>query len=637
MTTLNNNMQVAQNISQDVKIILPPKREPLSASRLGTVRCREEHQSADVIGKSPGTVLTELFAESGKKGIENALKEIASDIFKNDPEKGIERTAQNLAMLQNNDFNPKEHKVLSMAAMMGGLNAGSAKSAITRQKTQSATAEGTAVTQDKPQQPVSAGTTQPAVPPVQEMVPQAIPEAQVEIQEPTSFTERVITHDVQNRAESIDNTDSNDGDILPPPLSSRPEVKNGGIYLTPKPSEHEYDEVAGDPLHVETQTDGVSTDVETQPDDISTKGKEHEHRSSDQKALLVGSLISLLTGIISLSVGLVEKGESSSNTDIPEDQIEQADADLSAQIDTLQTNASLEEQLSETLDKVATACNNDAAEMQQLAQGLADNLDQMVNEGSTLIYNAALEQAESQAFNDPENQAMTTDEYGNLVPTGELTDAAKASCEAQAEAVKEQAVEEMTTAINTVIDNINEKADALSQLSVKTASASDELSTLSQSSLSTADTLKSVQKTFEEMKNAQIDQLNTGLSQAGFDGTMVAGSVALTLAAGLIAKYGLNRHHNGLNKQTTTVLPTAEELRVHSGMNDAASVATGADAIDPQRVAEIQARPLPEIPFSESVDNSELYNVDNSELYNLSNTESRDGGYDADYNPYENI
>ncbi|EFE05580.1 hypothetical protein [Citrobacter youngae] len=268
----------------------------------------------------------------------------------------------------------------------------------------------------------------------------------------------------------------------------------------------------------------------------------HSHRSSDQMALLISTAVTSLVGIVTIATALSKRGESSSDTESA-DQISSVEANLSEQIDTLENNAAQEQRLSEGLDQFVANCDGDAAKLTELATDLENNKTEIIDTASEQVYQAALTEATNAAYSDPNNQVMDVDN-GNLVPTGELTEAAQKECEQQAAAAQQAAADKMGLALDSAISSIDEKAGDISKLSAEAAQASDKLNTLSASDLATAQSLQNQLQSLEQTK-ANMTNVTSGLSEQGFRALMATGSISLAAAIPLLTKYALNYHHNG--------------------------------------------------------------------------------------------
>lgn len=304
----------------------------------------------------------------------------------------------------------------------------------------------------------------------------------------------------------------------------------------------------------------------------------HSHRSSDQKALLISAAITSLVGIVTIATALSKRGESSSDTESA-DQINSVEANLSEQIDTLENNAAQEQHLSEGLDKFVADCDGDAAKLTELATDLENNKTEIIDAASAQVYQAALTEATNAAYSDPNNQVMDVDN-GNLVPTGELTEAAQKECEQQAAAAQQAAASNISLALDSAISSIDEKAGDISKLSAEAALVSDKLNTLSASDLATAQSLQNQLQSLEQTK-ANMTNVASGLSEQGFRALMATGSISLAAAIPLLTKYALNRHHNGKAQQAAAAqeaapLTTDEFAKLKNAMATPTTATSGA-------------------------------------------------------------
>ncbi|EAX4618728.1 hypothetical protein S886_02855 [Salmonella enterica subsp. arizonae] len=274
--------------------------------------------------------------------------------------------------------------------------------------------------------------------------------------------------------------------------------------------------------------------------------QKHTHRISDNSLFSIIGIATLLLGIGIDGLGIALRGESSTADTAEADQLVDIPADLQDEITSLENSVELEDQISSMLNDIATQCEDNVTQITEVAEWLSSAQDQILSDIERKAYDTALVQTEATAFADPNNQQMTVDDYGNLVPTGQLTTAAKEECEEQATQIAQQAKNMASTALSSTIDRINAKATDISKVSDTLANASSTANDISQSTQTVINKLGNIEQTVENYVNSQTNVTQSGISSSGFDAIEGLGSVVAALSVPIFAKLFTNIHHNKL-------------------------------------------------------------------------------------------
>lgn len=274
--------------------------------------------------------------------------------------------------------------------------------------------------------------------------------------------------------------------------------------------------------------------------------QKHTHRISDNSLFSIIGIATLLLGIGIDGLGIALRGESSTADTAEADQLVDIPADLQDEITSLENSVELEDQISSMLNDIATQCEDNVTQITEVAEWLSSAQDQILSDIERKAYDTALVQTEATAFADPNNQQMTVDDYGNLVPTGQLTTAAKEECEEQATQIAQQAKNMASTALSSTIDRINAKATDISKVSDTLANASSTANDISQSTQTVINKLGNIEQTVENYVNSQTNVTQSGISSSGFYTIEGLGSVVAALSVPIFAKLFTNIHHNKL-------------------------------------------------------------------------------------------
>ncbi|EDX6191327.1 hypothetical protein CC950_004621, partial [Salmonella enterica subsp. diarizonae] len=274
--------------------------------------------------------------------------------------------------------------------------------------------------------------------------------------------------------------------------------------------------------------------------------QKHTHRISDNTLFSIIGIATLLLGVGIDVLGFTLRGERSTADTAEADQLVDIPADLQDEITSLENSVELEDQISSMLNDIATQCEDNVTQITEVAEWLSSAQDQILSDIERKAYDTALVQTEATAFADPNNQQMTVDDYGNLVPTGQLTTAAKEECEEQATQIAQQAKNMASTALSSTIDRINAKATDISKVSDTLANASSTANDISQSTQTVINKLGNIEQTVENYVNSQTNVTQSGISSSGFDAIEGLGSVVAALSVPIFAKLFTNIHHNKL-------------------------------------------------------------------------------------------
>ncbi|EIV7686919.1 hypothetical protein MA092_000869 [Salmonella enterica] len=274
--------------------------------------------------------------------------------------------------------------------------------------------------------------------------------------------------------------------------------------------------------------------------------QKHTHRISDNTLFSIIGIATLIVGVGLDGLGFALRGESSTADTAETDQLVDIPADLQDEITSLENSVELEDQISSMLNDIARQCEGNATQLTEVAEWLSSAQDQILSDIERKAYDTALVQTEATAFADPNNQQMTVDDYGNLVPTGQLTTAAKEECEEQATQIAQQAKNMASTALSSTIDRINAKATDISKVSDTLANASSTANDISQSTQTVINKLGNIEQTVENYVNSQTNVTQSGISSSGFDAIEGLGSVVAALSIPIFAKLFTNIHHNKL-------------------------------------------------------------------------------------------
>lgn len=286
--------------------------------------------------------------------------------------------------------------------------------------------------------------------------------------------------------------------------------------------------------------------VELNATPVQEAKQKHTHRISDNTLFSIIGIATLLLGVGIDVLGFTLRGERSTADTAEADQLVDIPADLQDEITSLENSVELEDQISSMLNDIATQCEDNVTQITEVAEWLSSAQDQILSDIERKAYDTALVQTEATAFADPNNQQMTVDDYGNLVPTGQLTTAAKEECEEQATQIAQQAKNMASTALSSTIDRINAKATDISKVSDTLANASSTANDISQSTQTVINKLGNIEQTVENYVNSQTNVTQSGISSSGFDAIEGLGSVVAALSVPIFAKLFTNIHHNKL-------------------------------------------------------------------------------------------
>lgn len=286
--------------------------------------------------------------------------------------------------------------------------------------------------------------------------------------------------------------------------------------------------------------------VELNATPVQEAKQKHTHRISDNTLFSIIGIATLLLGVGIDVLGFTLRGERSTADTAEADQLVDIPADLQDEITSLENSVELEDQISSMLNDIATQCEDNVTQITEVAEWLSSAQDQILSDIERKAYDTALVQTEATAFADPNNQQMTVDDYGNLVPTGQLTTAAKEECEEQATQIAQQAKNMASTALSSTIDRINAKATDISKVSDTLANASSTANDISQSTQTVINKLGNIEQTVENYVNSQTNVTQSGISSSGFDAIEGLGSVVAALSIPIFAKLITNIHHNKL-------------------------------------------------------------------------------------------
>lgn len=312
----------------------------------------------------------------------------------------------------------------------------------------------------------------------------------------------------------------------------------------------------------------------TEANTLKTNSAGHTHRKSDQLGLIITSLAFLFNGITSLVFALVERGKSSSDASLTSD-IDGDINDLSDQMAALETNAEDIDQIQNMVNNYVEECDNDAAKLAETSQTLASYKEDIQNKAGEDVYKEVLNKATALAYEDPNNQTMTTNSDGTLVPTGQLTEAVQQACEQQAVAAQQAASDLMGKAIDSIVDGLNNKVVDINTRSQQGTVTSNELGTLSATDRAIAADLSNQIASLEETENSMVNE-QSGPSAACVDFLIASGSTQIAGALALTGKYYVNRKHN----------QKADRLAETTSSGDSAWPATS--AVDSDRSATIE-------------------------------------------------
>lgn len=286
--------------------------------------------------------------------------------------------------------------------------------------------------------------------------------------------------------------------------------------------------------------------VELNATPVQEAKQKHTHRISDNTLFSIIGIATLLLGVGIDVLGFTLRGERSTADTAEADQLVDIPTDLQDEITSLENSVGLEDQISSMLNDIATQCEDNVTQITEVAEWLSSAQDQILSDIERKAYDTALVQTEATAFADPNNQQMTVDDYGNLVPTGQLTTAAKEECEEQATQIAQQAKNMASTALSSTIDRINAKATDISKVSDTLANASSTANDISQSTQTVINKLGNIEQTVENYVNSQTNVTQSGISSSGFDAIEGLGSVVAALSIPIFAKLITNIHHNKL-------------------------------------------------------------------------------------------
>lgn len=298
--------------------------------------------------------------------------------------------------------------------------------------------------------------------------------------------------------------------------------------------------------------------------------------SSKHTAELIAGIVALVAATTLFLVALLPKDDSSEETTTNSVDTTELKSELQSEATELQAQIAQDDATLAKLDdaQATLADVSDAIEAQEDA--LVQQESDKIKEAGDKAYKQALDEAKAAAYEIPANQAFEVNEYGQFVPSGELTEKAEAECEAQATSARETAEAQEKQSIDAQL----QKAGQLdSQIQVAGSKAAATAQQIAADRIATQTQLDGINNLIGQIPDEftyttqNIENTNNGLSDAGFYTTLATASVLAAGGIGLLFKFGLGSHKRRENvemkdAQTSTEVPlmqdSATEMNVTS-------------------------------------------------------------------------
>ncbi|ECJ9816592.1 hypothetical protein HZV92_001843 [Salmonella enterica] len=270
--------------------------------------------------------------------------------------------------------------------------------------------------------------------------------------------------------------------------------------------------------------------------------------SGKHTAELIAGIVALIASTALFLVALLPKDETSEES--VDNTVDTTDlkAELQNEATELQAQLAQDDAAIAKLDDAQTTLADISASIEEQEAALADGESDLIKDAGDKAYQQAMDEAKAAAYADPANQAFDVNEDGVIVPTGELTAAAQAECEAQADSAREAAETQVKQSIDAALQQADALDSQIQTVSDKAAATSQQMAAdriATQAQLDAVNGLNGKIPDEVSYTTQNIENTNNGLSDAGFYTTLSAASALAAGGIGLLFKFGLDsRKHS---------------------------------------------------------------------------------------------